>query len=363
MSIEFNWFLPTSGDGRHLVDNTRVDDLRNGLGGHREPDIDYLVQVAQAAEYAGFHAALLPTGPACEDAWLVSAAIAQETEKLKFLVAFRPGFELPAYAAQKAATLQQFSGGRLLLNVVTGGEQDQQEGYGDFLQHDERYARTNEFLEVVKKVWGGPGAAHAGQFYRLGDNAGLRNPLEIEPTIYFGGASGPAEQVAAKHADVYLLWGETPPMVAERIARVRKLAQDHGRSPRFGVRLHIIARATEAEAWDHAGKLLKEIPPAAIAKAQKNLRSTQSVGQARMIGLHDGRSINHVRDLEVYPNLWAGVGLVRGGAGTALVGSYAQVAERLREYGETGVSAFILSGYPNLEEAIRVGENVLPLFH
>lgn len=360
MSIEFNWFLPTNGDGRHLVSNSSVQGLRQGAASHREPDIDYLIQVAQAADAAGFHAALIPTGPACEDAWLTAAAAARDTRQLKFLVAFRPGFELPAYAAQKAATLQTFTGNRLLLNVVTGGDQQEQESYGDFLDHDARYARTAEFLDVVGKVWRGRPQAHAGAHYRV-NGGGLVAPLAEKPTIYFGGASPAAELVAAGHSDVYLLWGETPPMVAERVQRVSSLATAHGRSLRYGLRLHIIARRSEQEAWAEADRLLAGIPRDSIERARAKLGASQAVGQQRMNALHAGRPINHVRDLEVYPNLWAGVGLVRGGAGTALVGSYQQVAERIREYASVGISSFILSGYPNLEEAIRTGEEVTPL--
>lgn len=361
MSVEFNWFLPTNGDGRHLTDNTSVAGVR-GAAAHREPEPDYLVQVARAAETVGFHAALVPTGAACEDGWLLAAALAQETRRLKFLVAFRPGLELPAYAAQKVATLQAFTEGRLLLNVVTGGDQDQQEAYGDYLQHDERYARTAEFLQAARRVWDGPGQQYDGQYYRIEDG-GLRRPLDHVPAVYFGGASAPAEQVAARHADVYLLWGETPAMVRERLERVQRLADEQGRRLRYGIRLHVIARRTEDEAWAEADRLWRELTPQAIERGRAALGASQSVGQARMLGLHAGKNARQVRDLEVAPHLWAGVGLVRGGAGTALVGDYEQVAGRLREYRDLGIDTFILSGYPNLEEAWRVGENVLDRVH
>jgi len=361
MSIELNWFLPTHGDGRHLVDGAGSAQAGGGPRGQREPDIDYLVQAAQAAEYAGLHAMLVPTGAQCEDGWLATAALAQETRRLKFLVAFRPGFELPAYAAQKAASLQAFSGNRLLLNVVTGGNAAEQQAYGDFLDHDARYGRTAEFLHTVRQLWRGPRQDHAGEHYRV-EQGGLAAPLPVTPPIYFGGASAAAEQVAARHSDVYLLWGETPDMLKERITRVRGLARAAGRELRFGVRLHVIARATEQQAWVQAAKLLHEVPREAIERSRRHLARSEAVGQHRMLGLYDGGPIHDVRDLEVAPNLWAGVGLVRGGAGTALVGSYAQVAERIQQYhDELGISAFILSGYPNLEESLRFGERVVPL--
>jgi len=356
MTVEFNWFLPTNGDGRHLTDNSSVQGLRRRA--HREPEADYLLQIARVAEAVGFHAALLPTGASCEDGWLTAAALAQETQRLKFLVAFRPGLELPAYAAQKVATLQAFTEGRLLLNVVSGGDQDQQEAYGDFVGHDERYNRTAEFLQAVRQVWRGPGQNYDGQYFQL-ENGGLNHALTETPTVYFGGASAPAERVAASEADVYLLWGETPAMVRDRIQHMKALAREEGRQLRYGLRLHVIARRTEDEAWSEADRLWRELSPETIAIARASLMNSQSVGQARMLDLTPGTTAYQVRDLEVAPHLWAGVGLVRGGAGTALVGDYDQVASCLQEYRDLGIDTFILSGYPNLEEAWRVGENVI----
>ena len=357
MSSEFLWYLPSHGDSRDLVGGAfhrHVADRRI-----RSPSIEYLTQVALAAEHAGLTGALIPTGTHCEDAWLVAASVAAHTRTLKPLVAFRPGFVLPAVAAQTAASLQRLSGNRLLLNVVTGGSSREQRSFGDFLDHDERYERTDEFLSVVRAAWRGPGLNHEGKYYRV-ENGGLVQALPTTPTIYFGGASAAAEKVAARHADVYLTWGETPPMVRERIASVRRQSEALDRRVRFGIRLHVITRDTEEEAWQEAKRLLDGIPPGAIDEAQRTLGATESVGQARMLSLHGGKGAG-VRELEVYPNLWAGVGLVRGGAGTALVGSHRQVAERVAEYESLGVDTFILSAYPNLEEVVRVGEDLLPL--
>jgi alkanesulfonate monooxygenase len=242
--------------------------------------------------------------------------------------------------------------------VVTGGSSREQQAYGDSLDHDARYERTAEFLEVVRGCWRGPGFSYEGRHYRIQDG-GLTRPLAVTPTIYFGGSSAAAERVAAEHADVYLTWGETPPMLKAWSDDAQRLAAERGRKLRFGVRLHVITRDTEAEAWSEATRLLDTIPKGAIEQAQRSLQATESVGQARMRSLHGGK-LGSVRDLEVYPNLWAGVGLVRGGAGTALVGSHAQVAERIAEYEALGVDTFILSAYPNLEEAVRVGEDLLP---
>jgi alkanesulfonate monooxygenase len=357
VSSDFLWYLPSHGDSRDLVGGAFHRDVNEHR--IRPPSIEYLTQVALAAENAGLLGALIPTGAHCEDAWLVAASVAAHTRTLKPLVAFRPGFVLPAVAAQTAASLQRLSGNRLLLNVVTGGSSREQRAFGDFLDHDDRYERTGEFLAVVRAAWRGPGLNHDGKYYRV-ENGGLVQPLATAPTIYFGGASAAAERVAAEHADVYLTWGETPPMVRDRIASVRRQAEALGRRIRYGIRLHVITRDTEEEAWLEAKRLLDGIPPGAIDEAQRTLGATESVGQARMLSLHGGRG-GGVRELEVYPNLWAGVGLVRGGAGTALIGSHGQVAERIAEYESLGIDTFILSAYPNLEEVVRVGEDLLPL--
>jgi alkanesulfonate monooxygenase len=353
VSRDFFWFLPAHGDSRQLV----AGSFHAGGAVERAPDLDYLMLVARAAERAGFLGALIPTSAQCEDAWLIAAAVAQHTLRLKPLVALRPGFSLPAVAAQTAASFQRLFGDRLLLNVVTGGSSAEQRAFGDFLDHDARYERSAEFLSVVRRVWRGKPVQHEGTYFRV-ENGGLMAPLGAEPMIYLGGASPAAEQLAADHADVYLMWGETPPMVRARIDSVRSRASAAGRSLRFGIRLHVITRDTAEEAWREAQRLLDSIPPGAVEDSRSKLGALESIGQARMLELSRGRAT--LRELEVYPNLWAGVGLVRGGAGTALVGNHEQVAERIREYEQLGIDTFILSGYPNLEEALRVGEDLLP---
>jgi alkanesulfonate monooxygenase len=186
-------------------------------------------------------------------------------------------------------------------------------------------------------------------------------PPEPVPGVYFGGSSAAAGPVAARHVDTYLSWGEPPAQVAEKLAWIRGLAATEGRELRFGIRLHVITRDTEQEAWAVAGALLDRLDPAEIGTAQQILGATESAGQDRMRALHASyRNGGRASDLEIYPHLWAGVGLVRGGAGTALVGSHEQVADLIEEYASLGVSEFILSGYPHLEEAYWFGEGVLP---
>jgi alkanesulfonate monooxygenase len=355
MPLKFHWFLPTQGDGRGLIETGDAPPA-GVAGGLREASIAYLTQVATAAEDLGFEAALTPTGGWCDDAWVVTAMLSETSERLKFLVAFRPGLVSPTLAAQMAATFQWHSQGRLLLNVVTGGDADEQRAFGDFLEKEERYRRTGEFLEIVRRLWDGETVDYSGEHLQV-EGATIHRLPDPRPEIYFGGSSPAGIEVAAAHVDVYLTWGEPPAAVAEKIERVRVAAADRGREVRFGIRLHTISRDDSAAAWAGAERLLDSVPAATIAQVQAKLRQSQSEGQRRMLELHGGS-----RDsLEVYPNLWAGVGLGRGGAGTALVGSHAEVAERIEEYADAGIEEFVLSGYPHLEELYWFGEGVLPL--
>ena len=354
MSLKFHWFLPTNGgDGRHVVSGGHG--VTAGKAG-RPASVPYLGQVARSAEQLGFEAALTPTGAWCEDAWLSTAMLAPGSERLKFLVAFRPGLTSATLAAQMAVTFQNMSGGRLLLNVVTGGESSEQRGYGDFLDKDARYARCAEFLEVVRRLWAGDTVDFQGEHIRV-EGARLQQLPDPLPEIYFGGSSAAAGAVAAEHADVYLTWGEPPAAVAEKIAWIRGLAADRGRDIRFGIRMHTITRDTSAEAWAEADRLLAGIDDETIASVQAGLRRSESEGQRRMLDLNRGTR----DDLEIHPNVWAGVGLVRGGAGTALVGSHEEVADRIEEYHRLGIDEFVLSGYPHLEGAYWFGEGVLPV--
>ncbi|RGC70435.1 Methanesulfonate monooxygenase [Micromonospora sp. MW-13] len=350
--MTFHWFLPTSGDGHQVGAAT----VAAGAARHdRAATVGYLTEVARAAEAAGFAALLTPVGSGCPDPWIVCAAVAQHTDRIGMLVAVRAGFALPTLIAQQAEAFQSVSGGRLALNVVTGGDPAEQRAYGDFLDHDARYARTGEFVEVLRRAWCGGPFDFTGEHYQV-TGGGLAAPLAAPPPVYFGGASPAAEAVAARQADTYLMWGEPPAATAARAARVRALAAERGRTLRTGLRLHVIARPTAARAWAEADRLLAGMSPERIAAAQARYRRMDSVGQARMAALHGGSTDG----LTVAPNLWAGVGLVREGAGTALVGSYAEVAARIDEYAGHGVDEFVLSGWPHREEAERVGAEVLP---
>jgi alkanesulfonate monooxygenase len=344
----FLWFLPTHGDGRYLGTTT----------GGREVSFNYLRQIAQAADQLGYFGVLLPTGRSCEDSWVVASSVAPFTERLRYLVAVRPGLQSPAVAARMTATLDRVSNGRLLINVVTGGDPVENKGDGIFLDHDARYEVTREFLTVYNDLLAGKTVNFQGKHIRIENGSLLFPPRQSpRPPLYFGGSSDAGIDVAADTVDKYLTWGEPPAQVAEKVVRVRAAAAKRGRALSFGIRLHVIVRETDEQAWRAADDLIKHVTDETIASAQKIFSRMDSVGQKRMAQLHGGR-----RDkLEISPNLWAGVGLVRGGAGTALVGDPETVAARIREYQQIGVDTFILSGYPHLEEAYRFAELVFPL--
>lgn len=358
--IKVHWFLPTGGDSRDILP-TDPDAHR------RPPSHDYLAQVATACDRLGFDAVLTPCGTGCEDAWIATASLIPLTRRLRFLVAFRPGLLSPTLAAQMASTYQRMSDGRLLINIVIGAEPAELARFGDHQTKEERYERSAEFLEIMDGAWGAEPFDLTGDHYDV-RAATTRLQPDPRPEIYFGGASPAAEAVAARHVDVYLAWGETPDMIGERLDRMRTLAAAAGRPTdrplRFGIRFHVITRDTEAEAWAEAGRLMAGIDPEAVRAARADFVATQSEGQRRMAEMSAAAGGEDVPDdpraLEVYPNLWSGVGLVRGGAGTALVGSHEQVADRIEEYRDLGIEEFILSGYPHLEEAFRCGEGLLP---
>jgi alkanesulfonate monooxygenase len=343
-----HWFLPTGGDSRDVVP---------GDDGHRRaPDHAYLAQIAAACEALGFDGLLTPCGTGCEDAWVATAALLPLTRRIKFLVAFRPALLSPTLAAQMASTYQRLSDGRLLLNIVTGAEPAELARFGVWEDKETRYERTGEFIEVMRGAWRDEPIDFEGTHYRVAA-ATTRRPPEPAPPVYFGGASDAAERIAAAHVDVYLAWGEPPDMVRERLERVRGLATAAGRTLRFGIRFHVIARPDGAAAWRAADELVTGMSDEAIAAARKDFATTQSVGQQRMAALRGSGG----DDLVVHPNVWAGIGLVRGGVGTALVGSYEEVADRIEEYHRLGFDEFILSGYPHLEEAYWFGEGVMPI--
>jgi alkanesulfonate monooxygenase len=349
MSISIFWFLPTGGDGRYLGRSVSARPVSNS----------YFRQIATTAEELGYDGLLIPTGSGNLDPFITAATLANVTNKIKLLVALRTSaVGGPTVFARQAATLDEALRGRLILNVVPGAWTEELAADGTFLSHDERYEAADEFLTVFRKLLNGEKVTFKGKHYHVENAYNLFPSVQKPyPPLFFGGSSEAAHDLAAKHMDTYLSWGEPPHLVAEKIEDVKKRAEKLGRKINFGVRLQVIVRETEQEAWEAADKLISNLDDELIRQAQENQKKSDSVGQSRITSLHNGDK----NKLEISPNLWAGIGLVRGGAGTALVGSPEIIAERLKEYTDLGVNTFVLSGYPHLEEAIRFAELVFPL--
>ncbi|WP_180186333.1 FMNH2-dependent alkanesulfonate monooxygenase [Acinetobacter sp. YH01008] len=345
------WFIPTHGDSRYLGTSK----------GARQVDHAYMKQIAVAVDNLGYEGVLIPTGRSCEDPWLTAASLIDATKKLKFLVALRPGVTTPALAARMAATFDRLSGGRVLLNLVTGGDEQELKGDGVYEDHATRYKTATEYTtiwrEILKRSHTGESFTFHGERLSVDDAKLLYPPVqEPHPPLWFGGSSDDAIELATDQVDTYLTWGEPPAAVKEKIENVRAKAAAKGRELSYGIRLHVIVRETNEQAWAAAEELIQYVDDATIAAAQAKFKSMDSVGQRRMAELHNGDRSK----LEVSPNLWAGVGLVRGGAGTALVGDPETVAARIQEYADLGIDTFIFSGYPHLEESIRFAELVFP---
>ena len=352
------WFIPTHGETRYLGTSR----------GARQADLAYFKQVAIAADSLGYEGVLLPTGRSCEDSWIVAASLIDTTRRLKFLVALRPGLVAPSQSARMAATLDRLSGGRVMVNLVTGGDASELAGDGQFLSHAERYEESAEFIKIWKEIIArshdGESFDFEGKHLRVQGAKLLYPPVSRpHPPVFFGGSSDAAHDLAAAEVETYLTWGEPPEAVAAKVADVKARAAKLGRTLKFGIRLHVIVRETEADAWRAAAELVSHLDEATVETAQRKFAQMDSIGQRKMAELHRGKfNKANVRDgLEISPNLWAGVGLVRGGAGTALVGSAQQVADRIKEYAALGLEYFVLSGYPHLDEAHRFAELVFPL--
>lgn len=374
MSIDFFWRIPTHGEPSSHRSRTPYrgdwlqgqDHIRNpGLGGGGQDGytyIDYLSEVAHAAEISGFHGGLLPSFPMTDEPWAISSFLARETKTFRFMIAFQPGFLNPITAARMTASLQRATGGRALFNIITGGGGPAQLWWGDSFSHDDRYARTTEFLDILRGVWQGSAFNYQGRFYQV-EEAALPFPLNQEtfPEIYFSGSSDAALASASRHADYYLSWLEPLAQLRDKFERVKTRTDQLGRKIKCAVRVDIVARATEEEAWREVRRGFENLDPKQVGRYKQLLaRSGDSVGGQRQSTFRP-TTINDYRDLIIEPNIWSGFNLLRGGQGQGIVGSYEQVAQRLDDLVALGADAFILASTSHLEEAYRVGEEVLPL--
>jgi alkanesulfonate monooxygenase len=322
-------------------------------------DRDYVRRFVQAHENADFDRILIGYFGNGADGFIVTSYAAFVTERLGFMLAHRPGFVAPTLAARKLATLDQFSQGRLAVHIISGGDDGEQRKDGDYLEHDERYARTEEYVEILKRVWTSERPIdHAGKYYKFTKAYSDVKPLQ-KPylPIYFGGASDAAIEVAARHADIYALWGEPLADAAETIRRVREAAAHHGRELRFSLSVRPILAATEEQAWERARRILATVHAsrgqAALGPAS---RKPQNVGSQRLL---EAAEKGEVRDRR----LWTAVAEATGPRGntTALVGTPEQVAEALIEYYKIGVTTFLIRGFDPLEDVVDYGRELIPL--
>jgi alkanesulfonate monooxygenase len=320
-------------------------------------DIDYLRAFAQAHEQSGFNRILVPYQSTSPDAMLTVAYAASVTKRVHFMLAHRPGFVAPTLAARQLATLDQLSGGRLAVHFISGGSDTEQRRDGDYLAHDERYARTDEYLQILRRVWTETAPFdHEGRFYRFEQAFSEVKPKQAPYVpIYVGGASAPAIEVAGKHADVYALWGESKQQVLEQINRVRAEAARHGRTVRFSVSFRPILASTEKAAWERAGHILAETRRLRAAQGLNQGTPLESEGARRLLAAAgDG-----VRADE---RLWTAIAKEIGGRSnsTALVGTPAQVAQTLAEYHALGITTFLIRGFDPLEDVVDYGRELIP---
>ncbi len=347
-SIHFGWFVPTAGDGRGFGD----------LDGRIPAGMDLFMDVALAAEDAGFEFVLVPVEVGCWEAWIVCSMIAARTTKLTTLLAARPGYIVPTMMAKMITTFDQLSGGRVSINLIAGPGGAKQAMDGITYGHDERYEVMEESIEIMKRVWTeAEPVTHHGKYFDIEGAVVLPRPYQQpHPPFYIGGESESARDVGAKHADVYLFWGDTIENTAEKIAEIRARAAAYGRGDklRFGMRLQVIVREHEDDAWAAADALIVNATDEARSKREHMWE--QSEGNDRMWEL------GKVEDFMLAPHLWTGLTTVRPGAGVAVVGNPQQVAETLDQFIEIGCTEFCLSGNPHAEEATRFGELVMPYF-
>jgi alkanesulfonate monooxygenase len=329
----------------------------------RGPLVDnaYIKAIVRAQEYAGFDKALIAVNSASPDSFAIGAYVAGISERLGLLIAQRPGFTAPTLAARQLATLDQLSGGRVAVNVITGGDGGDLQKDGDFLPHDERYERTDEYLEVAKQVWTSAGPFdHQGKYFRIERNHTAVRPLQ-QPhiPIYFSGASPAAVRVAARHADVYMMWGEPLAQVRERIAAVRAEAAKYGRADhiRFSLSLRPVVADTEAEAWARAERILERAKANYPASEFRQRRGANiNVGSDRLIEIARQGRVHDQR-------LWTEIAGITAAAGntTGLVGDPEQVADAVVEYYRLGVTTFLFRGFDPLYDAVYYGQHFIPL--
>jgi alkanesulfonate monooxygenase len=347
--LRFGWFIPTNGDTSALGDPSKSV----------PPSLESFVGIAKAAEAAGFEYALVPVQTMCYEAWVTCAMISAQTEKMKMLVAIRAGFIAPTVMAKMFSTFDQLSKGRIYANLIAGGGAAELAADGSYYEHDDRYAVMEETVALMKRCWTeNRKFDHEGRFFKAEGIRVFPKPFqEPFPPFYLGGASDAAKDMSAKHAHVHLFWGDRPERIAEQIADLNQRAAAYGREGelKFGMRLQVVVRDSEEEAWAAANAIIEGASDH-LKKTAKGLWE-QSVANTRM------KELGEAEDFRIGPHLWSGITTVRPGAGVAVVGNPQQVRDTLESFIDVGCTDFCLSGYPHDTEAERFGRVVMPFFN
>ena len=325
-------------------------------------DPDYILDFARTHEAAGFDMVLTGYSSSTPDGFEVAGYAAAHTDRLGYLIAHRPGFVAPTLAARKAATLDQLTNGRIALHVITGGNDVEQRQDGDWLDHDARYRRTDEYLSVVRRIWTEREPFdHEGEFYRLQDAySQARCRQQPHVPLFFGGASDIALDVASRRADLFALWGEPRASIAQRIADVKSRVAAAGRDPseiRFSLSARPILADTEAQAWQRAEQILSRVKQATAGRITPGVPTRpQSEGAWRLLRFAAEGNVHDER-------LWMPIAAASGASGstTCLVGTPRQVADSLLAYYDLGCAAFIIRGFDPLADAAEYGRELIPL--
>ncbi|WP_318503393.1 LLM class flavin-dependent oxidoreductase [Bacillus sp. T3] len=363
--VEFVTMAPTSGDGEFVgaIQGSNTKNVNSWTGtdesAERQPTQEYIKEIALAAEKGGFSTLLLPIGAGCLDPIVVAANLIAYTDKLKILFAARPDLIAPTALAKQFSTLSYWSGDRVSVNVVTGGSPTELASDGDHLDHEARYRRTREYIQILKKLFAGETVYYEGEFYHL-KGATLYPKPSKTPKIFFGGASDIGKKVAADEADVYMLWGETLENTEKRIAEIKQLAAERNRELSYSISFQVVLDETEEKAWQKAERLLSKTPRELLEKKGEMTETGDSVGVKR---LHQLMKSGKDHDFKIGPNLWAGLTQVLSGNSIALVGTPDQVADRIVEFVQLGFDKVLLRGFPHLETITEVGKLVIPRVH
>lgn len=361
--VEFITMAPTSGDSEYVGNQTSNKGAQTwsgvGVDSDREPSVDYITKVAQAAEKAGFSTLLLPIGGSCVDSLVAASHLTAHTKKLNYLIAVRPGSTAPTQLAKQYSSVNYWTNNRVFVNVVTGGAPKELENDGDFLSHTDRYKRTREYIEILKRLFNGETFDYNGEFYTL-KGANLPLPVKNAPPIFFGGSSPIAKEVATDVADVYMLWGETLETTKQELDSVVKLAKEKNRDLSYSVSFQVVLGETEEAAFENANKIISQVDPEVLEAKHANTVNNGAVGVSR---LHQLMLESKDNNFVIAPNIWAGLTQVLSGNSIALVGTPQQVAERIVEFVDLGFDKVLLRGFPHLEVIEEIGEKVIPLVH